>query len=232
MKGWFENVINLFLSVPKGHTWSAVFSLLTESQCHLVVSLITSCFNLSSGFVLFLFPVSKWKKYMSKIFCLSCFYTDLYYVNYIYYKSSMLSNVSSHLVAWEFHLYSGRQFSPPYNLWFIFLLCPSSQTFGVPQYLEYALQCGEVVWYFGLLKKGYGLCHGAAGNAYTFLALYRQTQDPKHLYRACMVRAHERDFVMCSLYIIHTAQLPFEWSNNCKYYSWHFCSASILIRAH
>lgn len=65
-----------------------------------------------------------------------------------------------------------------------------SQTFGVAQYLSDALQCGEVVWRYGLLKKGYGLCHGAAGNAYTFLALYRQTQEAKHLYRACMVRAH------------------------------------------
>lgn len=63
-----------------------------------------------------------------------------------------------------------------------------SQTFGVAQYLSDALQCGEVVWRYGLLKKGYGLCHGAAGNAYTFLALYRQTQEAKHLYRACMVR--------------------------------------------
>lgn len=60
------------------------------------------------------------------------------------------------------------------------------------QYLYDALQCGEVVWHFGLLKKGYGLCHGAAGNAYTFLALYRQTQDPKHLYRACVVSEHRR----------------------------------------
>ncbi|CAG5934093.1 unnamed protein product [Menidia menidia] len=58
--------------------------------------------------------------------------------------------------------------------------------FGIPQYLEDALHCGEVVWHWGLLKKGYGLCHGAAGNAYAFLALYRQTQEAKHLYRACM----------------------------------------------
>uniref|UniRef100_A0A8C6U1F3 Glutathione S-transferase LANCL1 n=1 Tax=Neogobius melanostomus TaxID=47308 RepID=A0A8C6U1F3_9GOBI len=55
-----------------------------------------------------------------------------------------------------------------------------------PGYLDDALQCGEVVWRYGLLKKGYGLCHGAAGNAYTFLTLYRHTQDPKHLFRACM----------------------------------------------
>lgn len=62
------------------------------------------------------------------------------------------------------------------------------QVFGVPQYLEDALRCGDVVWNWGLLKKGYGLCHGTAGNAYAFLALYRHTHDPKHLYRACMVR--------------------------------------------
>uniref|UniRef100_A0A3Q1GDQ9 Glutathione S-transferase LANCL1 n=1 Tax=Acanthochromis polyacanthus TaxID=80966 RepID=A0A3Q1GDQ9_9TELE len=68
----------------------------------------------------------------------------------------------------------------------IYMLLQAYKTFGVPQYLEDALYCGEVVWRYGLLKKGYGLCHGAAGNAYTFLALYRHTQDPKHLYRACM----------------------------------------------
>ncbi|XP_068165350.1 glutathione S-transferase LANCL1 [Antennarius striatus] len=68
----------------------------------------------------------------------------------------------------------------------IYMLLQAHKVFGAPQYLDDALGCGEVVWRFGLLRKGYGLCHGAAGNAYTFLALYRQTQDPKHLYRACM----------------------------------------------
>ncbi|MEQ2177154.1 Glutathione S-transferase lancl1 [Goodea atripinnis] len=72
----------------------------------------------------------------------------------------------------------------------IYMLLQAYKVFGIPQYLEDALQCGEVVWRWGLLKKGYGLCHGAAGNAYSFLGLYRLTQDPKHLYRACMVRAH------------------------------------------
>ncbi|XP_012140106.1 lanC-like protein 2 isoform X1 [Megachile rotundata] len=52
------------------------------------------------------------------------------------------------------------------------------------QYLNTALQCGEVVWARGLLKKGYGICHGVAGNAYTFLSLFQQTKDIKHLYRA------------------------------------------------
>ncbi|XP_022617270.1 lanC-like protein 1 [Seriola lalandi dorsalis] len=68
----------------------------------------------------------------------------------------------------------------------IYMLLQAYKAFGVAEYLGYALQCGEVVWRWGLLKKGYGLCHGAAGNAYAFLALYRLTQDPKHLYRACM----------------------------------------------
>lgn len=86
----------------------------------------------------------------------------------------------------------------------LFIFLP--QTFGVPQYLDNALQCGEVVWHFGLLKKGYGLCHGVAGNAYAFLALYRHTQDPKYLYRACMVRELERQ---CnSAYGSHTEQPP------------------------
>lgn len=44
-----------------------------------------------------------------------------------------------------------------------------------------------MVWQYGLLKKGYGLCHGAAGNAYAFLAIYNLTQDMKYLYRACKV---------------------------------------------
>lgn len=68
----------------------------------------------------------------------------------------------------------------------VYMLLQAHKVFGGAQYLHDALQCGEVIWHFGLLKKGYGLCHGAAGNAYAFLALYRHTQDPKHLYRACM----------------------------------------------
>lgn len=51
-------------------------------------------------------------------------------------------------------------------------------------YLEAALRCGEVVWERGLLVKGYSLCHGTAGNGYTFLQLYRLTGDRKHLNRA------------------------------------------------
>lgn len=60
--------------------------------------------------------------------------------------------------------------------------------FGEQKYLSDALQCAEVIWKWGLLKKGYGLCHGTAGNAYAFLTLYNLTQDMKYLYRACKVK--------------------------------------------
>ncbi|CAB1341188.1 unnamed protein product [Coregonus sp. 'balchen'] len=42
-----------------------------------------------------------------------------------------------------------------------------------------------VIWQRGLLRKGYSICHGTAGNAYSFLSLYQVTQEKKYLYRAC-----------------------------------------------
>lgn len=69
----------------------------------------------------------------------------------------------------------------------------SLQVFGEQQYLNDALQCAEVIWQHGLLKKGYGLCHGTAGNAYAFLALYNLTQSMKYLYRACKVSVCEAE---------------------------------------
>ncbi|KAF5922624.1 hypothetical protein HPG69_017998 [Diceros bicornis minor] len=65
-------------------------------------------------------------------------------------------------------------------------LCPPApQVFREEQYLNDAYQCADLIWQHGLLKKGYGLCHGTAGNAYAFLALFNLTQDVKYLYRAC-----------------------------------------------
>lgn len=57
--------------------------------------------------------------------------------------------------------------------------------FGNEDYQKTALECGEVIWKRGLLKKGCGICHGTAGNAYSFLNLYQETKDVKYLYRAC-----------------------------------------------
>nr|KAG5705126.1 hypothetical protein BaRGS_030843 [Batillaria attramentaria] len=57
--------------------------------------------------------------------------------------------------------------------------------YGDKRYLDAAEKCCDVAWKRGLLKKGYGLCHGVAGNAYAFLAMFRLTKDQKYLYRAC-----------------------------------------------
>lgn len=58
------------------------------------------------------------------------------------------------------------------------------QTYGKQCYLDSAVNCGEVVWKRGLLRKGYGLCHGVSGNAYTFLQLYRLTGKVIYFNRA------------------------------------------------
>lgn len=60
--------------------------------------------------------------------------------------------------------------------------------FKEEKYLKDAMECSDVIWQRGLLRKGYGVCHGTAGNGYSFLSLYRLTQDKKYLYRACKVR--------------------------------------------
>lgn len=57
------------------------------------------------------------------------------------------------------------------------------QVFGGKEFLEAAVEAGEVVWKRGLLKR-VGICHGISGNAYVFLSLYRVTGDEKYLYRA------------------------------------------------
>jgi hypothetical protein len=43
---------------------------------------------------------------------------------------------------------------------------------------------GELTWQAGALKKGFGLCHGTAGNAYAFLALFARSNDELWLQRA------------------------------------------------
>ena len=53
-------------------------------------------------------------------------------------------------------------------------------------YLTRAHRCGEAIWERGLLKKGYGLCHGVAGNAYAFIALWNVTKMPQYLYKSAI----------------------------------------------
>lgn len=64
-----------------------------------------------------------------------------------------------------------------------------AQVFKEEKYLKEAMECSDVIWQRGLLRKGYGICHGTAGNGYSFLSLYHLTRDKKYLYRACKVRA-------------------------------------------
>lgn len=64
------------------------------------------------------------------------------------------------------------------------LLIKAYQVYKDESYLKSALDCSDVIWNRGILKKGFGLCHGIAGNAYAFIHLYQLTRDFKHLYRA------------------------------------------------
>ena len=58
------------------------------------------------------------------------------------------------------------------------------KVFKSQEYLEAAKKCADVIWTRGLLKKGYGLCHGISGNAYAFLAMYQETGDEEYLKKA------------------------------------------------
>ncbi|KAK9502103.1 hypothetical protein O3M35_012697 [Rhynocoris fuscipes] len=71
---------------------------------------------------------------------------------------------------------------------FVHLFVVASEVYKSEEYMNIALQCGDVVWNRGLLVKGYSICHGVSGNAYTFAHLYKKTKDIKHLYRlACFI---------------------------------------------
>jgi hypothetical protein len=63
------------------------------------------------------------------------------------------------------------------------------------------IAAGEAVWEAGPLAKGASLCHGTAGNGYTFLVLYQRTGDAIWLDRA-------RAFAMHSIHQVeaHAAQ--------------------------
>ncbi|KAK8945013.1 hypothetical protein KSP39_PZI007617 [Platanthera zijinensis] len=62
-------------------------------------------------------------------------------------------------------------------------LVKAAQVFGDEQFLRAAADAAEVVWNRGLLRR-VGICHGASGNAYVFLSLYRLTGNAEYLYRA------------------------------------------------
>jgi hypothetical protein len=49
---------------------------------------------------------------------------------------------------------------------------------------------GEAVWTAGPVSKGYGLCHGTAGNGYAFLKLFKRTGNALWLDRARAFAMH------------------------------------------
>lgn len=51
-------------------------------------------------------------------------------------------------------------------------------------------KAGALIWKAGPLAKGYGICHGTAGNGYAFLTLHRRTGDPTWLERARAFAMH------------------------------------------
>ncbi|KAF1742729.1 hypothetical protein MXB_284, partial [Myxobolus squamalis] len=54
------------------------------------------------------------------------------------------------------------------------------------KYYEIASKIANVIWKRGLLRKGIGLCHGVAGNGYSFLSIYNAKGEIKYLYYALM----------------------------------------------
>ena len=63
-------------------------------------------------------------------------------------------------------------------------------TLGDLMPLELAIGGAELTWRAGPLRKGPGLCHGTAGNGFTFLRLYELTGDPVWLERARRFAMH------------------------------------------
>ncbi|XP_064102631.1 lanC-like protein 2 [Macrobrachium nipponense] len=68
------------------------------------------------------------------------------------------------------------------------------QVFGDDSYLEHARKSADCIWERGLLRKGYGLCHGTAGNGYALLYFYQVTKEPDYLYRAAQFARWCRDY--------------------------------------
>jgi hypothetical protein len=59
-----------------------------------------------------------------------------------------------------------------------------------PRLNDLLVAAGELTWTAGPLTKGAGLCHGTAGNGYTFLKLFKRTHDERWLDRARAFAMH------------------------------------------
>ncbi|XP_017154539.1 lanC-like protein 3 homolog [Drosophila miranda] len=66
----------------------------------------------------------------------------------------------------------------------VYLLAKAYLIFKEYKYLQAIERAADHVWRRGFLRKGPGICHGVAGNAYVFLLLFRLTHATIYLYRA------------------------------------------------
>lgn len=66
----------------------------------------------------------------------------------------------------------------------IYMMAKAYLVWKDEKYLRSCEKAADTIWTKGLLKKGPGICHGVAGNGYSFLLLYRLTGEQKHLARA------------------------------------------------
>ncbi|PIN22727.1 Lanthionine synthetase C-like protein 1 [Handroanthus impetiginosus] len=92
----------------------------------------------------------------------------------------------------------------------VLTLVKAAKVFGSEEFLQAAVDAGEVVWNRGLLKR-VGICHGISGNAYVFLSLYRLTGNPEFLYRAKAFASflHNRAQTLISTGIMHGGDRPY-----------------------
>ena len=78
----------------------------------------------------------------------------------------------------------------------------ASAPFSTPEFETLLARGGELTWNAGPLVKGSNLCHGAGGNGYALLKLYRRTKDPLWLERA-------RAFAMAAIDQVRGARAAF-----------------------
>ena len=74
-------------------------------------------------------------------------------------------------------------------------LLQAHKIYGQQKYLDTAKRATNEIWKMGLILKGFDLCHGILGNAYSFLQMYQHTQERKYLemaYSFCCAQTDSR----------------------------------------
>jgi len=101
---------------------------------------------------------------------------------------------------------------------FIHLYLIAWKFYEKDEFLNFAVEHGELIWKKGILKKGFSLCHGICGNAYCLYALYKFSNQKVWLERFLdflfLVFNNSLDKIISeyddrSRYIIGTADTPY-----------------------